>query len=220
MAAMRSILLVALSLLSLPLLACAGGGDATGAAGSSSGSGGGLPPPPWLSDAKFLVSGTDNANNDDCRAGLCRHNENTDLTLYKGAIYLVHRTAQSQVLGPNSSLHIYRSTDSGRSFTQTAVIPAPVDRDLRDPHFYTVGGELHIKALTRLAVNSTRDSNVDTVAVGTHSSDGAAWTPLANIGPNTWSFWRIKQQAGVYYTAAYEDGDKSVYLFSSADEKR
>src|SRR5262245_38224830 len=108
MSSMR-LLLATLCLLSLPLLGCTGGGDA----GSSSGSGGGPPTPPWLSDAKIFVSGTDNANNDDCRAGICRHNENTDLTVYNGAIYLVHRTAQSQVLGPNSSLHVYRSTDGG-----------------------------------------------------------------------------------------------------------
>ena len=34
---------------------------------------------------------------------------------------------------------------------------------------------------------------------------------------NTWSFWRIQAHAGVEYTAAYEDGDKSVALFSSTD---
>src|SRR5690242_7359979 len=98
--------LATLSLLLLPLLGCTGG-DTSSAAGSSSGSGGGPPSPPWLSGAKILVSGVDNANNDACRAGLCRHNENTDLTVYNGAIYLVHRTAESQVLGPNSSLHVY-----------------------------------------------------------------------------------------------------------------
>jgi len=205
-----------LPLLLLPILGCSSGDTASGA-GSSSGSGGGVPAPPWLSDAKILVSGIDNSNNDDCRTGICRHSENTDLTEYNGAIYLVHRTAQSQILGPNSSLHVYRSTDGGRSFTKTAVIPAPTDRDLRDPHFHAVAGELTIKALTRLPVNSTRDSNVDTIAVSTHSPDGASWSPLTNIGPATWSFWRIKAQGGVYYSAAYEDGDKSVYLFSSTD---
>jgi hypothetical protein len=34
---------------------------------------------------------------------------------------------------------------------------------------------------------------------------------------NTHSFWRIKQQGGVYYSAAYLDGDQSVTLFSSKD---
>src|SRR5262249_50271795 len=102
-------------------------------------------------------------------------------------------------------------------FTQTAVLPAVMGRDIRDPHFYTVGDKLHIKTLARLAVESARDSNVDTIALGTSSSDGETWSDLTAIGPKTWSFWRIKEQKGVYYSAAYEDGDKSVSLSSSTD---
>ncbi len=214
----------------LLLLACGGGsGDTTASTGHASsassgaasgsgsgGGGGGSPAPAWLSDAKILVSG-ETTNNDDCRTGICRHNENTDLTTFQGAIFLVHRTAESQVLGPNSSLHVQRSDDGGKTFTQTAVIAAPVDRDIRDPHFYTVGGKLFIKTLARLPVDSTRDSNVDTIAMGTSSADGVTWSDLAAIGPETWSFWRIKEQGGTYYSAAYEDGDKSVSLFSSTD---
>ncbi len=172
--------------------------------------------PAWLSGAKVLVHGPDNTYAD-CRKVICRHNENTDLTTWNGGIYLVHRTAIGQKLGPNSALHVYRSDDGGKTFQETALIDAPSDRDIRDPSFYVVGGELYIKALTRLPVNSTRDSNVDTVAVATHSSDGRTWTPLEDIGPHGWSFWRIKEHAGVYYNAAYEDGDKSVVLFSSKD---
>ncbi|MFO0761001.1 MAG: hypothetical protein U0359_31275 [Byssovorax sp.] len=200
-----------------------------GAGGGSGGSGGGGPTlvlPPWLSDAKILVSGAA-SEADDCRTEICRHNENTDLINYKDAIFLVHRTAQSQILGPNSALHIYKSTDGGAHFTDLATIAAPLDpinpdnpldtmgRDLRDPHFYIVDGKLHIKALVRLPVKSIRDSDVDTVSVDVSSEDGVTWTPFAPIGPPTWSFWRIKENAGVYYSAAYEDGDKSVVLFSS-----
>ena len=94
--------------------------------------------PPWLSGAKVLVDG--HAFDDpflDCRTVICRHNENTDLTTYKGAIYLVHRTAISQTLGPNSALHVYKTTDAGATFTETARIPAPIanvrfPRHLRD----------------------------------------------------------------------------------------
>jgi hypothetical protein len=51
----------------------------------------------------------------------------------------------------------------------------------------------------------------------THSEDGATWSELAAIGPPAQSFWRIKQSAGTYYTASYEDGDRAVSLFSSTD---
>jgi hypothetical protein len=172
--------------------------------------------PPWLSDTRILVPGN-GVTNDQCRQAICQHNENTDLIRYNGNIYLVHRTAMSQILGPNSSLHIYRY--AGGSFKQVAVLPAPVDRDLRDPEFYIAGGQLYIKALTRLPVTSTRDSNVDTIAIGYHLTDdtGASWEPLGALGPETWSFWRPQSHDGVLYSAAYQDGDLSVVLFSSTD---
>src|SRR5262249_42914236 len=74
-----------------------------------------------------------------------------------------------------------------------------------------------VKALTRLGVTSLRDSDVDTVAVALTSADGRTWSPPAAIGPPRWSFWRIKSRDGVDYSAAYEDGDRSVKLFTSTD---
>src|SRR5262245_27329261 len=97
-----------------------------------------LPGPPWLSHAGILVPGV-GVTNTDCRAAICQHNENTDLIGWNGAIWLVHRTAKSQVLGPDSALHVYRSTDGGVTFVDQAIILAPSDRDIRDPHFYVVG---------------------------------------------------------------------------------
>jgi hypothetical protein len=222
------------SLAALASAGCSSGDTAGGTAGasssssasSSSGAGGAALEVPWLSDARILVSG-ETTTNTDCRDHICRHSENTDMTVWKGAIWLVHRTAMSQILGPNSALHIDRSTDGGKTFSQAAIIRAPMNpgnspdrppgRDIRDPHFYTVGDKLFIKTLTRLPVDSTRDSNVDTIAQMSSTSDGKTWSELTPIGPEMWSFWRIKEQAGVYYSAAYHDGDESVSLFSSTD---
>jgi hypothetical protein len=174
--------------------------------------------PAFMPTARVLVNG--DAHDDftlDCRTAICRHSENTDMIAWQGAIWLVHRTAISQVLGPNSALHVYRSTDGGATFSETARIEAPTDRDIRDPCFYVVGDQLFIKALTRLPVNSARDSMVDTVAVATRSTDGATWSSLQDIGPHGWSYWRVKENAGVYYAAAYQDGDMSVVLYTSTD---
>ncbi len=67
-------------------------------------------------------------------------------------------------------------------------------------------------------MNSTRDSNVDSITVETSSSDaGTTWSPLTAIGPEMWSFWRPQLADGIYYSAAYQDGDQSVQLFSSPD---
>ncbi len=156
--------------------------------------------------------------NMDCRTGACIHDENTDLTIFEGATYLVHRTAESQVLGPNSSLRVYRSIDHGATWSAPMILPAPSDRDLRDPSFYVDGtGALAMKAITRLPVNSTRDSDVDSITVQTSLVAGA-WTPLVPIGPAMWSFWRVKADTDhTLYSAAYADGDSSVKLFSSVD---
>lgn len=172
--------------------------------------------PVWLTESRVEVQGV-NVLNDDCRSGICQHNENTDLTTYNGVIYLVHRTAKSQILGDNSALHVYRSSDGGKTFTQTAIIPALTGRDLRDPHFYQLNGTLYIKALTRLPVLSAHDADVDTVPVAFSTTDGATWATINPIGPHGWSYWRVRQQAGVFYSAAYQDGDQSVVLYSSPD---
>jgi hypothetical protein len=52
----------------------------------------------WLRGAGILVGG--DLQNQDCRTGVCKHNENTDLIGWRGAIWLVHRTAGSQSSGP------------------------------------------------------------------------------------------------------------------------
>ena len=172
--------------------------------------------PPAVDAAHVLVQGV-GVTQEDCRGGICQHNENTDLVRFKGDVFLVHRTALSQVLGPNSSLRISRSRDEGQTFALQAVLPAVMDRDIRDPHFYILGNTLHLKALARLNVTSTRDSDVDSVSLHTQSDDGVHWSDFTEISPHGWSFWRIKEHDGVCYSAAYQDGDRSVDLYSSID---
>ncbi|HWE26347.1 MAG TPA: hypothetical protein VHB97_00015 [Polyangia bacterium] len=169
--------------------------------------------PAWISSAQIAVPGNGVANHD-CTSGICKHNENTDLTLFHGDIYLVHRTAESQMLGPNSSLNVYRY--AAGAFTLVKRIPAPSDRDIRDPHFYVVGDELRIKALARLPSDLIRDSGVDTVALEVAALDAS--TNWSELGPHGWSFWRLKQApTGEWLTAAYQDGDRSVVLYRSVD---
>jgi hypothetical protein len=171
--------------------------------------------PSWLISARILVKS--NPANQDCRTGVCQHNENTDLKWWHGAIYLVHRTANSQVLGPNSSLRVYRSLDRGRTFSLQAIIPAPAGRDIRDPCFYIVGKRLFVKAITRLPGFELRDQAAGSITVQTHSSDGRTWSATRAIGPAGWGFWRVVKHDGVYYSTAYEDGDLRIVLYRSHD---
>src|SRR5262245_19068370 len=172
----------------------------------------------WLQRAKIVVPG--NLVNKDCRTGVCQHNENTDLKRWKGAIWFVHRTADSQILGPNSSLRVYRSKNEGKKFTLRAIIPAVFNRDIRDPSFYVRGDRLYLKAITRTAGFGLRDTGVDSISVETHSRDGKPWYPPREIGPVRWGFWRVVQQGKTYFSAAYEDGDLRVVLYRSTDGER
>jgi hypothetical protein len=174
--------------------------------------------PRWLVGAKIIVGA--NLENQDCRTGVCKHNENTDLTWWRGAIYFVHRTANAQILGPNSSLRVYRSLDHGRTFQLRAIIPAPAGRDIRDPCFFIVGQRLFIKAITRLPGFALRDQNAGSITVETDSRDGRRWSPTRAIGPLGWGFWRVVKQGGVYYSTAYEDGDLRVVLYRSINGRR
>ena len=187
--------------------------------------------PLWLDDPHVFVKGVGLVE-DNCRDNICPHNENTDLTTFDGATYLVHRTAESQILGPNSALRVYKSTDGGATWMQLAILRSPTtatfpqygDRDMRDPCFDIVDGKLALKALIRLPVTSSRDSMVDTITVGAVSSDGGTtwsdWAPLTTpVTGDGWSFWRIRDFGGKHYAAAYQDGDKSVVLYSSPDGK-
>jgi hypothetical protein len=173
---------------------------------------------PWLRQARILVHA--DLANQDCRTGVCKHNENTDLARWKGDIYFVHRTAGSQVLGPNSSLRVYRSRDDGKTFKLRAIIAAPVDRDIRDPAFYKVGDRLFIKAITRLPGFALRDADAGSISVETHSLDGRKWSATRAIGPEGWGFWRVVEQDGTYFSAAYEDGDLRVVLYRSTDGRK
>jgi hypothetical protein len=188
-----------------------------GCGGTDRGNMAGIVVPSWMSDTRIFLQGYGRTNMD-CRSDYCQHNENTDLIAWHGDTWLIHRTAKSQVLGDDSALHIYRSTDHGKHFTQTAVILALTGRDLRDPHFFIVNDELYFLALTRLPVTSARDSFVETQTYAWHTSDGTTWTQAPNqLAPTEWSLWRPKQQNGVWYSAAYHDGDSQVTLFSSTD---
>jgi hypothetical protein len=60
----------------------------------------------------------------------------------------------------------------------------------------------------------------DSISVDMHTTDGRNWTRPHPIGPIRWGFWRVVEQDGTYYSAAYEDGDLQVKLFRLRDGRR
>lgn len=172
--------------------------------------------PVWLDDAHIVVLGN-GVTNEDCRADICQHNENVDAITWHGAIYMVHRTAKSQILGPNCSWFVYRSTDGGKTLERVAHILGPTDRDLRDPHFYTVGDDLYLFGGTRLPGAPSHDNNIDAIETVFRTSDGVNWDSLGPGAPEMWTLWRPKLDNGVWYSAAYHDDDSQISMFSSTD---
>ena len=173
--------------------------------------------PPWLTSAKILVPG--NPDNQDCRTGVCRHNENTDLVRWRGAIWLVHRTAGSQVLGPNSSLRIYRSPNerenvrpAGRSFRA----PGTATSATRPS---TSSGSGSTSRRSRACPGfALRDTDAGSISVETQLGRRQrlvdARAPSArSAGASGASCSR----GGTYYSAAYQDGDLQVVLYRSTD---
>jgi hypothetical protein len=188
--------------------------DAGGESGADGADGGSA----WLLEAGIAVAASDAAL--DCRGQTCAHNSDTDLVSFGGTLFLVHRTALGDIPSPNASLVVYRRdapTDGGAEFARAALLPAPTNRDIRAPHFFVTGTTLHLIALARLPVVSTRATSADTLTLESHSSDGTTWSALAPVAPDAWSLWRVRENAGTYYAAAYQDGDTAVVLYSSPD---
>src|SRR5262249_12304081 len=67
-------------------------------------------------------------------------------------------------------------------------------------------------------VTSARDSFVESTCYAWRTSDGKKWEMLPDpLAPVEWSLWRPKLKDGVWYSAAYHDGDTAISLFSSSD---
>jgi hypothetical protein len=176
----------------------------------------------WLQGAGIIVQGG-GATGKDCRTVMgCAHNSETDLISYRSVFYLVYRTALSDLPSPNSSLVIASSTD-GSKFAPQAILTASVaGRDVSTPHFLATSTSLCVTAVTRLPFNAVPDANASSsTSVVSCSPDGKTWTAFVEATPANGgtTFWRPREHGGTYYTAAYQDGDVAVSLFSSTDGK-
>jgi hypothetical protein len=146
------------------------------------------------------------------------HNENTDLTWWNGATWLVFRGGETGQTGsPKARLKVFRSTDLGDTFALAAEIFMP-DRDNRDPKFLIQDGRLVLMAISRVPGGHIRDAGGLAWTVRTESSDGVTWTtPPVKVYEETWGFWRYARHGALLYATGYNDGDTQVGLFSSPD---
>lgn len=156
------------------------------------------------------------------------HNAFTDLTWWRGHLYLCYRTAQSHGIEPPGDVVVCCSEDPASNlWTQVARFNTGADD--RDPKFI-VDGE------ARLAVSfgswyprwrsagSLNNAEHDLVTHICFTRDGTCWsTPQQLYGVNYW-LWRIfRDAAGVFWCPAYhfarrDDRDmRTVQLLRSDD---
>lgn len=138
------------------------------------------------------------------------HNAFPDLVEWRGALYLVYRSAASH-LDMRSKLVLQRSTDA-RNWEKTAELALAAE-DIRDPKLAVIGERLFIYAL----------KNVSPVAlpyatIYTSSADGSTWLPWQLAGPPGWLFWRPKTRDGqTWYVPGYSVQHDQTALFQSRD---
>jgi hypothetical protein len=160
--------------------------------------------PPWLSEARVLAGGA-------------LHLSGTDLARFGDAIYLAYRSAPADAPSTDATIQVVRSLDDGISFQPVLTVRAPAGRDIREPHLLVTTDKVFLHAVTRLPVESPRNELADSATIALESGDGRTWTSLNMIGVRGFSFWRALFDGTTARVAGYEDGGKSVALFSSAD---
>lgn len=136
------------------------------------------------------------------------HNSNTDLTEFDGWLYLCHQTSPYHLGSRRSRLILWRSRD-GHQWEKVTEFKNERGREYRDPKFATINGTLFIYALPNLTMLA---EPVTTVYAS--STDGVKWTPMEDVEPGGWLYWRPKTRDGVtwYVTAYWNEHGKSALL--------
>jgi hypothetical protein len=139
------------------------------------------------------------------------HNSNTDLTFWRGAFYLCHQTSPYHIGSRRSRLLLWRSTDA-RTWDKVREFKNETGREYRDPKFGIIGDRLFIYALPNLTVRA-----LPVTTVYTYSEDGDTWSPMQEVDPSGWLFWRPKTLDGLtwYVTAYWHNHGRSILLQSS-----
>ncbi|MCZ7649089.1 MAG: glycoside hydrolase [Planctomycetota bacterium] len=129
----------------------------------------------------------------------------TDLTYWRGRVWLAFREALNHGIHPSSQIVVLASADHGHSFQLMARIAAR-GLDVRDPHFYVVDDRLHltIPCWKNPPTDSAKGKRVTILA---RSDDGLAWelhreVPLLEDQ----TVWRPRKHPSenAWYAASYE----------------
>ncbi len=142
------------------------------------------------------------------------HNSNTDMVQWRGQFYLAYVSSPFHFGSSKSVLHIQRSGDVGRTWTEVINFSAGGGEDIRDPKLAVIGNRLFLYALKNVAFTAE-----PFVSVYSSTEDGTTWTKFETVqNLDGWLFWRPKTQDGVtYYNAAYWHEHGRAVLLKSTD---
>jgi len=139
------------------------------------------------------------------------HNSNTDLIYWRDRFYLVHASSPWHFASEKCRLVLHRSPDA-RVWEQVATFQVP-DQDIRDPKLAVIDGRLFLYVLKNEAMNPEPYTTAFTT-----STDGVEWTPLKDVKPEGWLFWRpTTRDDATWYVPAYWWEHGRSALFKSAD---
>lgn len=134
-------------------------------------------------------------------------NNNLDVTVYMGRVYLAWRTAPDHFAGPDTVTHVVSSTDE---ITWTHEASFALGTDVREPRFLVMGDRLFLY-VTQLGT-SRFDFEPMGVQVTERMSDGS-WSDLELLpGLERHLAWRTREIGGTPFMLAYLGGEM-IYDF-------
>ena len=176
---------------------------------------------PFIAGELLPVMGVDNYPNpticdyrkvySDAGNPLTKHNAFTDLTYFKGEIYVTFRTGQGHGVPANTSpkseaIMVLRSFD-GINWTEDAMLKVK-GRDNRDPKFLQVDGRLMVYTFCV----SVKPSPIRTISYGFERLGKEKWSEPFECAPG--AFWRPKKWREQYVVTKQ---DLPVTFLSSPD---
>jgi hypothetical protein len=129
------------------------------------------------------------------------HNSGTDAVLFQGAAWVVFRSAPAWSAVASGKLVFFRSTDRGASWSAAGALSLK-DRDLRQPKLAVFGDRLQLVATSW---DPKTPEAHHTVVVGSSTSDGVDWEPLATLGlPDGSAAWRPRALLGQLWLSGWK----------------
>lgn len=142
----------------------------------------------------------------------------TDMTVWRGRVWLTFREAVNHSVHPSSQIVVMASADHGRSFTVMARL-ARRGLDVRDPKFFVVDDMLHI-IIPCWEIPQSKDHRL---TIAARTDDGIAFEFIDDIPLfDNVTVWRPRQGSdGAWYAAAYDRQNEAdtgkVRLFRTAN---